>query len=380
MPKTTKRKPKPVAKPAAPKVKRWLTGSAKPPGRKTSGAALKFAPVEAAQAALDRSQVADLRKLYRDTARSFRPRKSDRDSIVFISRLSPVEKEKIRKAGKRAPKFIRVERASRRRTYAVYVGPRGGKRPVPQVQRDWSRIEMERMKRERRKEVGRRYKLTKADAQLVRMRARHAELLAEKTSAYTRPRYHDLMATPLRRVAKKQFAARTVPVRKKSVKDKRTGKVRVEPVGTSMVSQVSGGLDWNRQIVPKVLRELDRAFAAREGVDKDLVVRMTAVVRTSEGERTVQAEAKFQARFNQIMTPQGLENYARLATYAAFAEELSLLGLVTQGSAKNIQRRSYNEDEDEEEWTQNEQGERWEKNEYGRVTIQAMNITVYEIE
>jgi len=147
-----------------------------------------------------------------------------------------------------------------------------------------------------------------------------------------------------------------------------------------MTSKVSGGLDWNRQVVPKVLRELDRAFEAREGVDKDLVVRMTAVVRTSEGERTVQAEAKFQARFNQIMTPQGLENYARLATYAAFAEELSLLGLVTQGSAKNIQRRSYNEDEDEEEWTQNEQGERWEKNEYGRVTIQAMNITVYEIE
>jgi len=64
------------------------------------------------------------------------------------------------------------------------------------------------------------------------MRVRHAELLAEKTSAYTRPRYHDLMATPLRRVAKKQFAARTVPVRKKSVKDKRTGEVRVEPVGT----------------------------------------------------------------------------------------------------------------------------------------------------
>ena len=379
MPKPTKRKPKPAAKPAAPKIKRWLTASAKPKP-KTSGAALKFAPVEAAQAALDRSQVADLRKLYRDTVKNFRPRKADRDSIVFISRLSPVEKEKFRKAGKRVPKFVRVRRASRRGSYAVYVGPRGGKRPVPQVQRDWNRIELERMKRERRKEVGRRYKLTKADAQLVRMRARHAELLAEKTSAYTRPRYHDLMATPLRRVAKKQFAARTVPVRAKLVKDEKTGKKKKVAIGTSMVAKARGGLDWHRQVVPKVLRELDRAFQAREGVDKDFMVRMTAVVRTSEGERTVRAEAKFQARFNQLMTPQGLENYARLATYAAFAEELSMLGLVTQGSAKNIQRRSYNEGEDEESWMQNEQGERWEKNEYGRVTISAMNITVYEIE
>ena len=145
-------------------------------------------------------------------------------------------------------------------------------------------------------------------------------------------------------------------------------------------AKLSAGLDWNRQVVPTVIAEVNRAFDALPNVEKDLTVRLTAVVKTPDGERTVQADAKFEGRFNQIFTPQGLENYARLATYAAFAEELSLLGLVTQGSARNVSRRSYNEGLDRDEWAQNEQGERWEKNEHTQVSITAMNVTVYQVD
>ena len=300
---------------------------------------------------------------FKRVLRQFKPGKEQRGKIVFVA---------VDKGGKP----LLVPRTSRRKAYAVYVDPKGKVKPHLEPGKDW-------LESERRKEItrlkrahGKRYKLKPEDEARIRLRAIKREAFAASPD-YIIPKYHNLLQSDFPQAAKEEIYAKKIPAGRRIFDEENDVYI---PIKTKITTGKAQGLDWNKQITPKVIREFESVFSKLGAVDKDLIVNMDVTIMDADGDlSTVHVAQKFQSIYKQTLTREAFEHYVNQQLYADFAQQLLMEDLVSAGSAASVERYSFNEGLSPEEWARNERGELWQKAHCGIVTIESVELWIEQI-
>jgi len=201
-----------------------------------------------------------------------------------------------------------------------------------------------------------------------------ADVTAFKSKAVTKYFYAG------RKVAHKlvTIQARPAPARRKKAPAKRQPGRKAPAKRKPARKPLPPGIDFNAQVVPKVAGAL-KAAADRYASRREFQVDCAAVVRLPSGKVIA---AQFNANFKQadIQTFQALGFYkpfVQQKLYAAFAEQLKGLGLVTTGSAQFISRLPVNRGQPRKRWRDSKgmawkQGKGWKLKEAQLVRFDAI--------
>jgi len=297
------------------------------------------------------------------TVNTFRPRKEERGTFVFLAKPSSAELRQIKKAGKRPPKYVRVPAGTGRKAYAVYVTKTGKKKLVPDKPKNL-RTMAERLVKSDRPELK---PGSPAWEKEVVIRERLAKIRSKGVPAYTKPRNLDLFAAGKgsKRAAEDFYRGR---------------RQRVFAPGQlpEFKARGKGAVDFEK-ISAGVARSLFAVWSRSRGRDVDLLVEWRAVVKEADGSaHRLTGMNSFKARFNQEFDVAGFKKFAFLTIYAKLAAQLSQKDLVTGGSAGYVQRLPANRGQaDRRQWL-DARGERWEKNEFSEVRLVEFTFDVTE--
>lgn len=276
----------------------------------------KFADKLKAQNKARRTQ-----KQFDDAVRRFRPRKADLGGIVLLAASAT----KLVKVGDR------VGPNHKGKVYAIYVTKT--RKVKPYRERVFN-------------DQGRRHKLK------------------SKIPLPYRPKTLDPQQFP------------TASARRKALKllvvrgDKMIRPVRIE--------SKQGNVRWHETVVPlatdAMVRLVEKATGGRGAGNLQTMVEVELELTLPDGRvRKLKVTDDFGQRRGQKAGPEFYVPYFERKIYAMMAEQLSMIGLVSTGSAKRIGRLPENRGLPREEWTR--RGSAWQKRNYDEVRVSAVTIT-----
>lgn len=139
-----------------------------------------------------------------------------------------------------------------------------------------------------------------------------------------------------------------------------------------------GSVRWHETVVPLAVdamqRLVDRATGGRGAGNLQTMVEIRLELTMPDGQiRVITVQDDFGQRRDQKAGPEFYQPYFERKVYALMAEQLSMLGLVTAGSAKRIGKLPENRGLPREEWTR--RGSPWQKRNFDDVRVSAVTIT-----
>ena len=293
----------------------------------------QFSEKKKALAALDREHAklkARIERTYDErefrlkaAVKTFRPRKSERGSIVFV--------------GVRGG---RIPHNSNRRGYAVYVDSKGRKNPVRQLSRDTGKVE--------RIPIARR--ITALDVTRVKSKK-----------------------------AKRNFlTARMNPVARREIRRAKGGK-GISTRGTRYAGKFAADSFYTRSDSVEVLAlELCKASNSQQSKRDFLVTVGIHVHETKSGKRHwIEVRRRFSRKDGQIAEIPDVKDYFGQEIYAFMARELESRGLVLSGSARHVARLAENQGNEREVWTKD--GFEWKGRDAENVKIESIEYRIDQL-
>ena len=280
-----------------------------------------WAPGEFRRRLIQQEKDAKQQKAFKEATRRFRPRKTERSSVVLIA----ATKTRSAKPGDRVAKNYRgkvyalyVTRNKKVTPYKEYVTPEPGKRRKAKTKHP------------------------------VAIKPTTIDPLNFRTKA-------------ARRVAEKLFF---VP-----------GSKLIKPV---TVTAKTGNVRWHEEVVPKTIRAtqrmLKKAFGAKEVGDVPILYEVKAEVKLPDGSTMIiDHKDSFGQRKEQESTTSLYQGFVERRLYAGLSEKLADLGLVSAGSAKRIGNLPGNKGKPQSKW--NKFGKPWVKRNYNVARVSSVTIT-----
>jgi hypothetical protein len=279
-----------------------------------------WAPGEFRRRLLQQEKDAKQQKAFKEATRRFRPRKTERGSVVLIA----ATKTRSAKPGDRVPKNYKGK------VFALYVSK--NKKVTP-------------------------YKEYSAPELGKRRKAKTKHPVAIKSTTIDPLNFRTKAA---RRVAEKLFF---VP-----------GSRLIKPV---TVSAKTGNVRWHEEVVPKVIKAtkqmVKKAFGSKEVGDVPILFEVKAEVKLPDGS-TINIEHKdsFGQRKEQASTTSLYQGFVEKRLYAGIAEQLSERGLVSRGSARRVGSLPENKGKPQSKWTR--RGKPWVKRKYNVARVSSVTI------
>ena len=280
-----------------------------------------WAPGEFRRRLIQQEKDAKQQKAFKEATRRFRPRKTERGSVVLIA----ATKTRSAKPGDRVPKNYKGK------VFALYVNK--NKKVTPY--KEYTVLE---------------------DGKRRKAKTKHP--VALKTVTIDPLNFRTKAA---RRVAEKLFF---VP-----------GSKLIKPV---TVTAKTGNVRWHEEVVPKTIRAtqrmLKKAFGAKEVGDVPILYEVKAEVKLPDGTTvTIDHKDSFGQRKEQQSNTDLYQGFVERRLYAGLAEKLSDQGLVSAGSAKRIGNLPWNKGKPQSEW--NKFGKPWAKRYYSVARVSSVTIT-----